>query len=216
VRAGFLEALAGDPRIGRLFASWRERVSAEARGQRAADLSDAVAFVRDALGLPWPWLCFALFDIFHRMMTLGIVDAAQAIQEWGPEEAHVHAPPFQLSFQTLDGESTVEARERLVALFVEALAQLADAERDAGVGVVARGRRARRDRSYLRAWGRGYYAARVQRPAASVSALARTYHVARRHTGQPADCCRREVRAAIATAGRLLGRAAYRFRAGGA
>src|SRR2546422_632954 len=56
VRAGFMEALVGDPRIVRLFTGWLEQLAAN---PESLTTNDALPLVRNELGLPWPWCVVA-------------------------------------------------------------------------------------------------------------------------------------------------------------
>jgi hypothetical protein len=209
IRAGFLVALASDPRVAATFARF---VTAAARpgARRRPPSIGLVELVRE-LELPaaWRiWVGVGLDHVFHEWLTRPI--GAPARIPVG--EVGVLAPPMERRWVIEPGEHVGEVRDRITAFVAEIEAELGKAERETE-GERAGRRTARTDLAYLYDWGRWLYARRIRRPPMTVWALARADHddrgAAGGHPGSFEDHdCRTRIRDGLRTAAELLARAA--------
>ncbi|HUF93614.1 MAG TPA: hypothetical protein VMR23_14655 [Candidatus Limnocylindria bacterium] len=179
VRGGFMEALLGDPRVIRQFTTWCERAF---KPKGKVDVDDALEFVRDELGVSWPWCVEGIVTAWVRMARAGRIvstEGATAVVEFPDadadlgEEAAVLAPPLVVWFTTHDGEATDEALERWKDVDAAVRGELTRAE-----AAHAGGPRGKQPDDH-RARGRWFYQARVARPPRSINAIARENSVAR-------------------------------------
>lgn len=146
-----------------------KRVGAERLSPRPSD------FVRRTLGLKWSWLAYELVDSFYRdaqYRAFGLLEERSftvVLQSRPAPELS-----WYVDFETRDGETVVEARERLLETIADTwqaaaklLQDLDEAEKE------AIGRRPKRDTRYLMDWAQWYYRARVKEPPDSVASIAR-------------------------------------------
>lgn len=212
VRAGFMAALLTDARVLRRLSHWlirvREYAEREVAGTAPPGLDvigeEGVRFVRDELGLRWPWVWGDLIETMHGMGNLGISDPVKAAPP--PGTAAILSPPFMIEVKDGDGVSTDEAMAELLRV----MHVVQDAE--AAVKAERRSQSPRGGGEHLRTWGKWFYEARVRRPVKSVRALAAQYHQDAGHHGPPKDHDdRKHVGEAIEEAQRLLSLGAYTF-----
>jgi hypothetical protein len=112
VRNGLLVALLQDSRAIELLTRWRHEVTADQEfSERIAQ--EGRTFVTETLGLPWPWLAYALVEVFWRSVETG--DVAPIAYE-----ADLMTPPMSLHWRTKPGESIDEGSARLTDLYEQA------------------------------------------------------------------------------------------------
>ena len=160
----------------------------------------ASRFVRNELGVLWGWLAYELLDSFFRHVharAFGQVIIRQFQVVFDPP-----APPMDVAFKTLPGETLSQATTRLMQAFLDARHQLtAEAQRH------LRGRRPKGDAEHLGRYARWFYRNRVKQPPESVRHLAREYATQRLTTARAAAKAdyRGMVQHGIKEAERLLG-----------
>jgi hypothetical protein len=168
---------------------------------------EGVRFVRDELGLRWPWVWGDLIETMHRMGNLEITDPAEAVPP--PGTAEILSPPFKIEVKDGDGVSTDEAMAELVRV----VRLIQDAE--AAVKSARRQQPPKGGGEHLRTYGKWFYEARVRRPVRSVRALAAEYHEAEGHHQDlridKKHDDRKHVGDSIVEAERLLSLGAYTF-----
>jgi hypothetical protein len=115
VRNGLLVALLQDPRTLETLGRWRAEMT------EGKDFAERIAregrtLVCDTLGLSWPWLAYALLEVFWRSIE------TREEEEWSAiaYEADLFAPRMSLHWRTKPGESINEASARLTGLFERA------------------------------------------------------------------------------------------------
>lgn len=201
VRCGFVEAMLGDPRVIQLLTKWVGRL---ASNPTRFTTDDALPFVREQLGLRWPWCVDDILRAFHALVTGRQARGDGPIELEFELDAAVRAPALMFVFMTEEGEDVSTARARLTEKYQAALAELAKAEQ------AATGGRSARKTDHLQRWGRWFYEARVAAPQRSLAAIAAENHRAVGHPSRFDDCdCRKAVREGIRTAERLLSLSAY-------
>jgi hypothetical protein len=195
---GLRGALREDPRVLERVAGWRSGVTATFPSVGEAEIEQACLFVRDELGLPWPWVAYDLL--------LSYAPGAESLSLW-PRQI-VIPPPVTVHSEQVPGETIAEARDRIIIACGEALARLDAVERRL-LGRGRRGKAPKNDGEHLRDWGRWFYEVRVRKHR-SVSAVARSLLAHRNHVGADLlDCgCRNAVRDGVEEARRLLSLAA--------
>jgi len=132
-RYAFLEQLLDDSRVHWLFESWHARLPLDAVSTGDVDglfravedgcafyVPEAIAFVRDTLALPWPWVAIELCFEFQRR-TVGNVTGARLQRT--VSVGHV-APSVRIVFETRQDESIAQNQARLVDLCCQGLTEL--------------------------------------------------------------------------------------------
>jgi hypothetical protein len=125
VRNGLLVALLADSRTRDLLAKWRSEAAGQTSSEQFAAriASECRTFVVETLGLPRPWLAYALLEVFWRALETG---------DWAPiaYEVDLMAPRMSLHWRTKSGESIDEASARLAGLHHQAQRALRRARTD--------------------------------------------------------------------------------------
>ncbi len=95
----------------------------------------AETFVRDEVGLPWPWLTIELLQMLHLRCLGGFYGHVYQRRIW-VEPPDAPAPKVDVRFKTARGETVSAARERLLEAFFAADLELA--ARTAGARAIPR------------------------------------------------------------------------------
>jgi hypothetical protein len=162
---------------------------------------DVVTFVRDELGLPWPWVAIELCQVLV-LEAMGIICGGPWHMTWHVELEDPAAPDLRFTFEVQPGETISTAHRRFIDEANTFSTRLEEAAPAVEVGRVPS------DLSHEARDGVGEYARWFYRHRVcgeSIRSIAREYHTARSHRRAFDACdCRKAVRYGLGQAERLL------------